>query len=216
MHIRSLNSFSLKIVICGLTVPTFLLLGLPAMAHHPFGGDTPVTIIEGFLSGIGHPVIGLDHLAFVITAGLLATTFNRGLFIPVAFVLASLAGTIIHLLNVNLPMTEFVISLSVLGFGLLLAMKDSLPGRAVIVLAGMAGLFHGYAYGEAVVGAGMPSLLAYLIGFSTIQMVISSGIYLAVKKLVNRDDDVKPLNLRFVGLVLSGIGVTLLSNLFLG
>jgi urease accessory protein len=138
------------------------------------------------------------------------------LFIPIAFVLASLAGTIIHLLNFDLPMTEFLISLSVLGFGFLLAMKDSLPGGTVIVFAGMAGLFHGYAYGEAVVGAGMPSLLAYLIGFSTIQMAISGGVYLVVKKLVSNSDDVKPLNLRFAGFVLSGVGVTLLSNLVLG
>jgi urease accessory protein len=186
------------------------------MAHHPFGGDAPVNIFEGFLSGIGHPVIGLDHLAFVITAGLLATTFNRGWFIPIVFVLASLTGTIIHLLNFNLPMTEFLISLSVLGFGLLLAMKDSLPEAAVIVLAGMAGLFHGYAYGESVIGAGMPSLIAYLIGFSTIQMVISGGVYLVAKKLVSSDDNVKPLSLRFAGFILSGVGVTLLSNLLLG
>jgi urease accessory protein len=95
-------------------------------------------------------------------------------------------------------------------------MKDSLPGGTVIVFAGMAGLFHGYAYGEAVVGAGMPSLLAYLIGFSTIQMAISGGVYLVVKKLVSNSDDVKPLNLRFAGFVLSGVGVTLLSNLVLG
>lgn len=216
MHTRSFNSFSPQFVISGLTVLTFLLLCAPAMAHHPFGGDTPVNVIEGFLSGIGHPVIGLDHLAFVITAGLLATTFNRGLSIPIAFVLASLVGTIIHLLNVNMPMTEILISLSVLGFGLLLAMKDSVPGGAVIVLAGMAGLFHGYAYGEAVVGAGMPSLLAYLIGFSTIQMVISGGVYLVVKKLISGGNDVKPLNLRFAGFVLSGIGMGLLSGLVVG
>ena len=216
MHTRSFNSFRPKFAIFGLTVLTFLLLCAPVMAHHPFGGDAPVNVVEGFLSGIGHPVIGLDHLAFVITAGLLATTFKRGLFIPIAFVLASLAGTIIHLLNFDLPMTEFLISLSVLGFGFLLAMKDSLPGGTVIVFAGMAGLFHGYAYGEAVIGAGMPSLLAYLIGFSTIQMAISGGVYLVVKKLVSNGDDVKPLNLRFAGFVLSGIGVTLLSNLVLG
>jgi urease accessory protein len=216
MPTRSFNSFSLRFAICGLTVLTLLILCAPVMAHHPFGGDAPVNIFEGFLSGIGHPVIGLDHLAFVITAGLLATTFNRGWFIPIVFVLASLTGTIIHLLNFNLPMTEFLISLSVLGFGLLLAMKDSLPEAAVIVLAGMAGLFHGYAYGESVIGAGMPSLIAYLIGFSTIQMVISGGVYLVAKKLVSSDDNVKPLSLRFAGFILSGVGVTLLSNLLLG
>jgi hypothetical protein len=47
-------------------------------------------------------------------------------------------------------------------------------------------------------------------------MAISGGVYLVVKKLVSNGDDVKPLNLRFAGFVLSGVGVTLLSNLVLG
>jgi urease accessory protein len=29
-----------------------------ASAHHMMGGRTPSTFVEGFLSGLGHPVIG--------------------------------------------------------------------------------------------------------------------------------------------------------------
>ncbi|WP_008309896.1 HupE/UreJ family protein [Leptolyngbya sp. PCC 6406] len=215
MPTRSFANLSPKLIMGALAVIGSLLLCAPAMAHHPFGGEAPTNAIEGFLSGVGHPVIGLDHLAFIITVGLLAAIFNRGLLIPVAFVVTSLLGTVVHLLNVNLPAPEFFISASVLVFGLLLAMKNSLPSGIMIALAAAAGLFHGYAYGEAVVGAGMPSLLAYLIGFSTIQMAISVGVYLTAKQL-GASSDVKPLNLRFAGFTLMGIGAAFLSATVLG
>ena len=34
-----------------------------AFAHHVMGGRMPATFTEGILSGLGHPIIGLDHLA---------------------------------------------------------------------------------------------------------------------------------------------------------
>jgi urease accessory protein len=43
-------------------------------------------------------------------------------------------------------------------------------------LAALAGLFHGYAYGEAVVGAGMDPIMAYLAGLCLIQMAIAVGL----------------------------------------
>jgi hypothetical protein len=53
-----------------------------ASAHHPMGGTTPQTLWHGLLSGFGHPVIGLDHLAFVVAMGLLATPLARGALMP--------------------------------------------------------------------------------------------------------------------------------------
>jgi urease accessory protein len=215
MPTKPATLFPQTAVIGSLTGASLLLLAAPAMAHHPFGGDAPANIVEGFLSGMGHPVIGLDHLAFVITAGLLAAVLNRGLWIPIAFVATSLLGTFGHLANVNLPAPEFFISTSVLVFGLLLALKQSLPAVVVIALAAVAGVFHGYAYGEAVVGAGMPSLLAYLLGFSTIQLAIAIAGYLMAKKLGASDEQTR-LKLRFAGFTLTGVGAALLSGVILG
>ena len=178
------------------------------LAHHPFGGNTPTNALQAFLSGVGHPVIGLDHLAFVIAAGLIAAIFNRGLFIPVVLVMTSLLGTLVHVGNINLPASEIVISASVVVFGLFLAMKNSLPSGIIIALAAIGGLFHGYAYGEAIVGTGMSSLLAYLIGFSAIQMSIAIGFYLLARK-IGANCDAKPLKLRFAGFILAGMGVAL-------
>jgi len=41
---------------------TALLAVDPAFALHAMAGATPTSFSEGLLSGLGHPVIGLDHL----------------------------------------------------------------------------------------------------------------------------------------------------------
>jgi urease accessory protein len=188
-----------------------LLVAAPALAHHPFGGNTPVNAVEGFLSGLGHPVIGLDHLAFVIAAGLLAAAMGQGLGLPLGFVLASMVGTVVHLLGVNLPATEMVISASVLLFGSLLAMGQPPRTGVALALAALAGLFHGYAYGEAVVGATMAPILAYLLGFALIQMGIAATAYWVAGRV-----GAAPLKLRFAGFTLVGVGAAFLSGVVLG
>ena len=51
----------------------------PASAHHVMGGMSPSTLFEGLLSGLAHPVIEMDHLAFVIALGLAAAFTSDGL-----------------------------------------------------------------------------------------------------------------------------------------
>lgn len=204
-----------------LPLASFLLLGgcllaaTPAQAHHPFGGGLPKTVLAGFLSGIGHPVIGIDHLVFVIAAGLLAVLQRRGIAIPVAFVLMSLVGTGIHLMRLDLPGSELVISASVLLFGVLLALKNRLNLMLVVGLGAIAGIFHGYAYGEAIVGAEMTPLVAYLAGFALIQLVISLSAYLIGKRVIEQGTE-QSLPLRFAGCAICGIGMTLTNAILFG
>ena len=68
-----------------------------AFAHHPLGGMTPQTALHGFLSGVGHPVIGFDHLAFVIGIGLIAAFHRARLVMPAAFVGGTVGGTLLML-----------------------------------------------------------------------------------------------------------------------
>ena len=204
-----------------LAITAILSLAQPAFAHHPLGGSLPSNMLEGFLSGIGHPVIGLDHLAFVIAAGLVAATKPRGFLIPLAFVTASLLGTGLHLQLFSLPAPEIVISASVLLFGVILAMGQRLSLRTVVVLGALAGTFHGYAYGEAIFGAEASPMAAYLVGFSTVQMAIALlffavGRSVAGSSVVKPSMSVIPLKLRFAGFTLAGIGMAFLSSAVLG
>ena len=65
-----------------LTVATVL----SAQAHHVMGGRTPETFMQGLLSGLAHPVIGLDHLAFIVAMGVAAGVATLNLAIPVVFI----------------------------------------------------------------------------------------------------------------------------------
>jgi urease accessory protein len=157
---------------------TIALMGLMLMppaawAHHAMGGKLPSNVGEGFLAGLAHPVVGLDHLAFVIAIGLLAAGYRQGWQLPTVFVIAAMGGTGIHVGRFNLPIVEGVVAISVVTLGLLLALNLQPNWLILAGLAAGAGLFHGYAYGESIVGAEAAPLGAYLAGFSLIQWTIA-------------------------------------------
>lgn len=203
-------------------VTTVLLLGnllstTPALAHHPNGGQVPSTFIQGFLSGLGHPVIGIDHLVFVLAIGLLAALSDKlGMIIPLAFVITTAIGTGIHLQSFDLPVVETIIAASVLLMGIFLARKNQTNLLLLTVLSAISGIFHGYAYGESIVGAEMTALSAYLLGFCSIQLGISAIACYVGKSIINKPLKSPRLVLRFVGFILCGVGFTFLSNAILG
>ena len=164
---------SMKTAVRILAVTGVLLPLHEASAHHLTGGHVPANFYQGFISGLAHPVIGLDHLAFVVAAGLLSLRFSRGILIPLVFLLMGLVGTGLHIRLVNLPAPEVLVSSSIILFGLLLALPSRFPLFGIVFLAGLAGIAHGYAYGETIVGAKMTPLAAYLIGFTLIQFAVA-------------------------------------------
>jgi urease accessory protein len=210
-----------KAIALGLVSTVFLSINLlfnatPALAHHAMGGTLPSTFGAGFISGLAHPVIGIDHLAFVIAIGLLAAlSSNLGIMIPTAFVMATAVGTGIHLQNINLPTPELIISASVLLIGIFLAQKNQVTWSLLAVISAIAGIFHGYAYGESIVGAETSALGAYLLGFCLIQLGIAAIAFYLGKRVLNQPNK-SILLLRFAGFTICGIGFAFLSNIVLG
>lgn len=193
----------------------------PVLAHHSSGGKIPSSFAEGFLSGLGHPVIGIDHLVFVIAIGLLAALSSPrlGMILPGAFVLATAGGTGIHLQSISLPIPELVISTSVLVVGIFLAQKNKTNLGLLMIFAAIAGIFHGYAYGESIVGAVTTALGAYLLGFCVIQLGISAIAFYIGKSILGRTTETSAsshLPLRFAGFAVGGIGFAFLSSTVLG
>ncbi len=186
----------------------------PASAHHPTGGRTPATVADGLLSGLGHPVIGLDHLAFVIGLGGLAglaATRRFGL-IP-AFVFASMLGVVAHAGRLDLPAAEALVAGSLLVAGLALLVQRGLAGALAIMLAAAAGLVHGYAHGEAIVGAEATPLLAYLAGLAIVQTAIAAVVLFATRVAT----DANPFalgRLRFAGTALAALGAVNLALVY--
>ena len=68
------------------------LAATPALAHHPLGGAPMTTLADGLLSGVGHPILGFDHLFFVALAGVAGMLAGRRVAGPAAYVAAMLAG----------------------------------------------------------------------------------------------------------------------------
>jgi urease accessory protein len=154
------------------------------------GGGTPGTLWQGLLSGLAHPVIGLDHLAFTAAAGLLAATlaapparkpFALAALMPLAFLTAGAAGAALHVAGYDLPHAELAVALSVLVLGGLVLARARVPAPALAVLFAAAGLFHGHALAESIVGAEPAPLAAYFAGLATVQYAIALAAMLTAR-----------------------------------
>ena len=165
-----------------LSVIPFFLMTASASAHHVMGGKMPTTFAEGFLSGLGHPVIGPDHLAFLLAIGVAVGVGGLNLVLPLLFVVASAIGVTLHVNGVNLPGAEIVVAASVLFAGFLIARGRALPVSLWAILFAAAGLFHGYAFGESIFGAERSPLHAYLLGLIIVQSVLTVGTALFVRR----------------------------------
>jgi len=192
-----------------------LLAGIaatPAFAHHPMDGMTPTTFGQGLLSGLGHPVIGLDHLAFIIAAGVLSSRMAGWLLLPGAFVLAGLLGAVLHLNGMDLPGAEIGIALSVLVLGVAVMTARRFPPAVVAGLFALAGLVHGYALAESIIGAEPAPLGAYLIGLSVVQYAIAVGVGALARRLGDPASKTGQALPRAVGAVVALAGIAFLGS----
>jgi urease accessory protein len=213
----SQSGVSLRRLVVITTVVLLLVMASPALAHHAMGGMTPQTSWQGFLSGLAHPIIGVDHAAAIIAVGLLAATQPRGAILPLGFALTALVGTGLHLAGVTLPGVELAIAAALVLVGLGLGLGDRRPGWVWALLATGIGLGHGYAYGEAIVGAEPQALGAYLLGFTLVQAGIGLMAFF-LGRLTLPQPTLAPvsLRLRIAGGVLGGIGLSLLYGQLVG
>jgi urease accessory protein len=153
---------------------------MPATAHHPLGGITPGNFFEGLLSGLGHPIIGLDHLLFIVAVGVACFYFGQRATTLAAFLLCALAGTLLHLQTPDLPYADAWVAASLIVLGALFYVRSPfLRSKTALAVFALSGLAHGYAYGEAIVGAESTPLLAYLAGFTIVQFTIALCGYAA-------------------------------------
>jgi len=182
------------------------LLAEPALAHHVMGGRMPATFSDGLLSGLGHPVIGLDHFAAVVAVGCLAAAHRAGVTLALGFVLAMIAGVAAHLQGATVPGGEILVALSVIGLGGILLTRRQLSAAAALALFAVVGLLHGYALGESIYGAEQTPLAAYLIGLAVIQGAVALAA-LRVARLLTQADAIR---LRLVGAGIAGIGLAVL------
>jgi urease accessory protein len=198
-------------------VPLFLLIfASKTLAHHATGGQTPDNFWNGFLSGLAHPVIGLDHLAFVVASGLIAVGMEQGLLIPIAFAIATLIGTGIHLQGINLLFPEGIIALSVVIFGVILTLKKGLQNHSNLYtdrsgnFGNDRGNFPRLCLRRINYRGGVAALVAYLIGFTVTQLAIASGAFFLGSVIKEKLAQQATLISKLIGLAIMAIGTTFL------
>jgi urease accessory protein len=180
----------------------------PAFAHHVMGGRIPATFADGLLSGLGHPVIGLDHFAAVIAVACLASVHRAGWLLVAGFVVAMVAGAAIHVRGASVPAAEIMVALSVMTLGVVLLRDRSLAVGAALGLFAAVGLIHGYVLGESIYGAESSPLVAYFIGLAAIQTAVALAAMFGARAVLQRQSGI--LALRLLGAGIAGIGLAVL------
>jgi urease accessory protein len=187
-------------------VIALLCVAEPALAHHVMGGQTPTSFIQGLLSGLGHPVIGPDHLAAVIAVGCLAAAHPRGALLIIGYVAAMMIGAAAHIGEATVAGAEIFVALSVIALGLLLLRDRPLRLDVAIALFAFTGLVNGYALGESIAGAEPAPLYGYFVGLALIQSAIALAVMGMVPMLTAR----KSMASRLIGGLVLGVGVGVL------
>ena len=137
-----------------------LLSWTPAAHAHVQQGQA-----AGFLTGLGHPISGFDHVLAMIAVGLWGAQLGAPALwlLPVTFPMVMALGGMVGLLGVPLPGVEMGIAASAILLGLAVMSELRPPLAATVVLVGIFGVFHGHAHGTEL-PAGQSALL-YSMGF---------------------------------------------------
>src|SRR6476646_11960966 len=191
-----------------LFLASVVLLIDPALAQHVMGGQLPVTVADCLLSGLAHPIIGIDHFAALVAVACLASAHRTGWLLVVSFVVAMVAGVAIHVRGTTLPAAEIIVALSVIVLGAVLLRNRSLHTGAALALFVVAGLTHGYALCESIYGSETSPLAGYFIGLVAIQSAVALSVMFAAHAVLRRKSEL--LTLRMVGAGIVGVGLTVL------
>jgi urease accessory protein len=135
------------------------MLALPAWAHEQAGQAA------GFVTGMLHPVSGLDHVLAMVAVGLWGAQLGAPAIwlLPVTFPLVMAFGGFLGLLGVPLPGVEVGIAASAILLGAMVATQSRPPLWMAAAAVAFFAIFHGHAHGTEL-PAGESGLL-YSIGF---------------------------------------------------
>jgi urease accessory protein len=136
-----------------------LILAPQAWAHEQAGQAA------GFVTGMLHPVSGLDHVLAMVAVGLWGAQLGAPAIwlLPVTFPLVMAFGGFLGLLGVPLPGVEIGIAVSAILLGAMVATQSRPPLWLAAAIVGFFAIFHGHAHGTEL-PAGESGLL-YSVGF---------------------------------------------------
>lgn len=146
-----------------------LLSAAPASAHHVmelFQQQQP-TPLAGLLSGIGHPLLGPDHLLFLLALALVGVQRSSRWMLGLLSI--GFLGTLVGLFAPQLPAAELLVALTLVVEGLVVI------GRLPALLLVPCFALHGYVLSASVIGWESTSIAGYLLG-----LLLSQGALLVL------------------------------------
>ncbi len=195
-----------------LAAVVFTMSAVPAFAHHPLGGLPMETLTDGLLSGVGHPLLGFDHLFFVIAVGIAALYTGRPKLATAAYIGTMMLGCLLMSFGVGLPVKEFVIGVSLLVVGGILLSGRATGLTLAVGLFAVFGLFHGSAFGDTIAaqeaGAGVTVLVGYLVGLGLLQYGLALLAGFVAQNLL-KATEAQHIHARLAGAVVAGVGTFL-------
>lgn len=137
----------------------------------PSSVDAHVIAGQGFLSGVTHPLSGLDHFFAIVAVGAIGSRFGGKsmIVLPLTFVLSMVSGTLLSAGGMTLPFIEAGIAFSVLFLGVILAIRWQPSMVVSAICISLFALFHGHSHGEGITFA--TDSLLYFAG-----LVLSTAI----------------------------------------
>lgn len=148
-----------------------LLTATPALAHTGH-------MEHGLTDGLLHPLTGLDHLAMLLTTGLLAGVTRRRLLMPLLALLALVLGTGVGFALGAYSWVEPAILISLVAAASLLLSHSRLT--ALTWAMPLFALFHGWAHG---VEAPATQLLGFTLGSALMAGVLLFAGFALGRKL---------------------------------
>lgn len=147
-------------------------LGLAILAAGPAWAHTEgVGVAGGFISGLLHPISGMDHVVAMVAVGLWGAFLGLPAIwiLPIVFPVVMAFGGVLGILGVPIPAVEIGIAASAVVLGLCVAFAFKPPLSVAAVIVGAFAIFHGYAHGTELPEAA--NAYAYALGF-----VIATGL----------------------------------------
>ena len=146
-------------------LPAALALAALSALSGTAAAHTDELAAGGFVSGVLHPLLGLDHLVAMVAVGLWGAFLGRPAIwlLPVVFPSVMALGGALGIAGVPMPAVEIGIAASGLLLGLAVALAWRAPLALAAVLVGAFAIFHGHAHGTELPAAANP--LAYAAGF---------------------------------------------------
>ena len=164
-----MSTARLRIAAAGMAPLGVVLWAQAASAHAQKGAAA------GLLTGLGHPVSGMDHVLAMVAVGLWGVQLGAPAvwLLPVAFPMVMAGGGMLGLMGVPLPGIEYGVAASAILLGAAVMFEVRPPLAVAAIVVGFFAIFHGHAHGTELPPG--QSALAYSMGF----VIATGGLHAA-------------------------------------